>query len=248
MVSRNQIVLIIGSASGIGRETAKIFAKNKYTVLCTDLDRKNLDNTVSAITKNGGNARAIYADITRVEEIKYLAKEVEERYKRLDILINCAGVVGSLNNLIDSREKDMDLIIDVNLKGTYRCCKYLLPIMIRKKRGTIINIGSQAGKTGIAGVSIYVAAKWGVIGLTKSLDLELRKYGIKVVLINPGSTNTRIYDKFDFKFKRDFLKKFLNPADIARACIYVAEQPENCLIKELDVIPMCETMELKMSG
>jgi len=243
MKPNSKVAVITGAASGMGKETALLFAKNGYDVVCTDKDKKNLDDTVSMIKKDGRSAYGVIADITKVGDIKNLAKEVEKNSKKLDVLVNCAGVLGGIHNLVDFSEEDMDFILDVNLKGTYRCCKYLLPLMIKQKKGIIINISSQSGKIGQATVSIYAAAKWGVIGLTKSLDLEVRKHNIKVVVINPGSTRTAFYNHGDTRFEESFLNKFLKPTDIAKACLFVAEQSDNCIIKELDMIPMSETLE-----
>jgi NADP-dependent 3-hydroxy acid dehydrogenase YdfG len=244
MKTQNKISLVTGSASGMGRETALLFAKNGYTVVCTDKDKKNLYDTVSMIKNDGGSAYEIIADITKVDDIKNLAKELERKYEKLDVLINCAGLLGGLHNLVDFSEEDMDLILDVNLKGTYRCCKYLLPLMIRQSKGIIINISSQSGKIGEPTASIYAAAKWAVIGFTKSLDLEVRKHNIKVVVINPGTTKSHFHDKREVKFNSKLFNKFLRPADIAKACLFVAEQSENCIIKEMDLIPMSETTKV----
>ena len=136
--------------------------------------------------------------------------------------------------------------MDVNLKSTYRTCKYLLPLMVENKRGLIINIGSKAGKLahGVAG-GIYAAAKWGVNGFSKSLDLELRrKYNIKVCVINPGTTNTPFHDRRGKRLDSSLLEKFLDPKDIARACLFIAEQSDKCVIEEIDLVPSLETVEV----
>ena len=240
----DKIVVITGAASGMGRETSILFARKGYTSICTDINMQSLHETVKIIKKDGGRATGIVADITKVDDIKKIAKEVESKYKRLDVLINCAGLLGGIHDLVDYSEKNMDLIIDVNQKGTYRCCKYILPIMIKSKGEIIINIGSLAGKIGCASVSLYNASKWGIIGFTKSLAEEVRKYGIKVVIINPGSTETNFSNQPDDtrNFTRDFLDKCLKPIDIARACLFVVEQSKNCIIKEMDVFPMGEKL------
>ena len=246
MKSNNKVVVITGAANGMGRETAILFSSKGYEVVCTDIDGNNLNNTVSDIKNNGGNAYGIIADITKVNDIKKLRDKIKEKSQKINILINAAGLLGGIGNLVDFDEKAMDLILNVNLKGTYLCCKYLIPLIVIHNNSIIINISSQAGKIGQAGVAIYVAAKWGVIGFTKSLDLELRKDGIKVAVINPGSTNSSFHDKREKKLPSDLLDKFLSPSDTANACLYLAEQPEKCFVKEIDLIPMAETMEVKI--
>jgi len=246
MISLKRIAVITGSASGMGKETALLFSDKGYEVVCTDIDKGNLDKTVSEIKENGGKAYGIPADLTKKDDIKKLAAAVEERSKMINVLVNAAGLLGGFDNLVDFDEKALDIILDVNLKGTYLCCKYLVPLMERHNNSIIINISSQSGKIGQAGVAVYAAAKWGVIGFTKSLDLELRKDGIKVAVINPGSTRSPFHDKRDVKLPKELLEKFLDPSDIARACLYMAEQPDKCFVRELDLIPMAETMEVKI--
>lgn len=246
MGSSKKTAIITGAASGMGKETALLFAKNNYDVICTDIDKDNLDNTILQIQENGGTACKIQADITKINDIKKMAGIIEARLKKINVLVNAAGLLGGFDNLVDFDKKTMDIILDVNLKGTYLCCKYLIPLIEKHNNSIIINISSQAGKIGQAGVAIYVAAKWGVIGFTKSLDLELRKDGIKVAIINPGSTDSPFHDKRDVRLPKDLLKKFLDPSDIARACLYMAEQPPNCFARELDIIPMGETVEVKI--
>lgn len=241
MENENRVAVVSGAASGMGRETSILFAKEGYSVVCTDNNKALLDDTVSIIKKESGQAVGIIADITKVDDIKNLAKEVGEKFKKVDVLINCAGLV-RVKDLVDYSEDEMDLMIDVNLKGTYRCCKYLLPLMIKNKSGVIINISSKAGKLPQAGAVLYHTSKWGVVGFTKSLGLEVRKYGIKAVVINPGATKTDFYKNLGLD--EELLNKFLNPTDIARVCLFVAGQSANCFIEEIDMIPMTETLEI----
>lgn len=246
MKTKSKIAVITGAASGMGRGTSIFFAEKDYTVVCTDINESLLNETVTRIIQKGGKAFAIPADITKVDDINNLVEEIRKKFNRIDILINFAGLLGGIKELVDFNEKEMDLILDVNLKGTYRCCKYFLPLMIERKSGIIINISSQSGKISSPYISIYNAAKWGVIGFSKSLELEVKKYGIKVAVINPGGTHTEFrYSCGDSRFDTNFMEKnFLKPIDIARICLFIVEQPEHCLIKELDVIPMTEIVQV----
>jgi 3-oxoacyl-[acyl-carrier protein] reductase len=243
MGTNNKVVVITGAGSGMGRATAVLFAEKGYEVIGTDINNESLDETVSMINEANGKASGITADLRKVDDIKNIKEQIEDRTGKIDVLINCAGVLGGVKELTDFSEEEMDLIIDVNLKAVYRCCKYLLPLIVKNKNGMIINISSQSGKMGQAGVTIYCAAKWGVIGFTKALELEAKKDGIRVVVINPGSTNTNFYGK-DARFEKDFLKKFLKPEDIARACLFVAEQPDNSIIYELNITNVSESFEV----
>ena len=243
MDKKDKVLVVTGAGSGMGRATANLFAGKGYTVICSDLDKDALGETVQMIKENEGIAYGIAADLRKVDDIKKMADQIKGTTGKIDVLINCAGLLGGVKDLTDFTEEEMDLIVDVNLKAVYRCCKYLLPLIVKNKNSTIINISSQSGKMGQAGVTIYCAAKWGVIGFTKALELEVKKHGIKVVVINPGSTNTNFYGK-DARFDEGFLKKFLKPEDIARACLFVAEQPDNSIIYELNITNVSEAFEV----
>ena len=244
MENINKVSVITGSASGIGREVAILFAKRGYTVACTDINKDLLNQTVSDIKKDGGKAYGILADITKVSDIKNLANEINKRFGKINVLINCAGVIVGIHELVDYKEEDMDLILDVNLKGTYRCCKYLLPLIVRHSNSIIINISSQSGKYPEPRASIYAATKAAIINFTESLGVELIKDGIKVAVINPGMVDTPIHNQKEEKYDKKFSAKFLNPIDVAKACFFVVEQSENCLVKELDIIPMSQRARL----
>jgi short-subunit dehydrogenase len=196
------------------------------------------------IKSEDGKAGGIIADLTSVSDIKNLAMEVKKIFGRVDVLINCVGFFLKVADLVDAEESDMDLIIDGNLKSAYRCCKYFLPMMIKQKSGLIINIGSQSGKLPQPGASIYAAAKSGLISFTKSLELEVKKFGIKVVVVNPGSTDSPFHDSRVKKLDSELLSKFLRPDDIAKTCLFIAEQSENALFKEIDLVPLSESIEV----
>ena len=243
MPENKKVMVITGAGSGMGRATAVLFAQNGYTVVGSDIDRSALNETVSMIQGENGEAYGIIADLKKVEDIKMIADEVKSKVGKIDILINCAGMLGGVKDLVDFSEEEMDLILDINLKAAYRCCKYLMPLIVKNENSTIINIVSQSGKMGQAGVTIYCAAKWGLIGFTKALELEAKKDGIKVVVINPGSTNTNFYGK-DARFEEDFLRKFLKPEDIAKACLFVAEQSDNSIVYEMNITNVSESFEV----
>lgn len=161
-------------------------------------------------------------------------------FGRVDILVNNAGVeVGGL--LLTFDERDFDAVVDTNLKGVFLCAKAVLPSMIERKSGHIINIASVAGLRGWAEDGPYSASKWGVLGLSESLDEEVRKDGIKVTCICPGSVDTSMINKWIAPDdpRRPLL---LRPEDIANAVLYAASQPPNVVVNQLVIRTMVETL------
>lgn len=222
-----KIAVITGASKGIGHECAKLFLENNYIVV--DASRSNpspIDNE---------NYHFVKTDIASEEEIKSLFEQVKEKFGRIDVLINNAGY-GKFANMVDSTTSDFDGQFAVNVKGLYLCSRSALPMMIEQNSGTIINISSLAGKNPVPGGSIYSATKHAVMGFSKSLMLEVRTHGIRVVVVCPGSVDTDFFDVagVEVKSKRSSL---LTSKDVAKACLLAAELPPNANMSEIDLRP-----------
>ncbi len=183
-----RVAIVTGGAAGIGAAIAIAFAGEGARVVIGDRDRAAATRAAAAI---GAAALAIGVDVTREVEVQALASETLARFGRIDILVNNAGIIRKAF-VKDMTEETWDAVVDVNLKATFLCSKAVLPAMIEARRGRIINIASIAGKVGEPTASAYSAAKFGVIGFTRSLALEVAAYDILVNAICPGPIPTTL--------------------------------------------------------
>jgi len=184
------VVLVTGASRGIGRQIALDFGKEKAKV-CVNYatsEGKALE-VVEEIVKENGIAKAFKADVSNDEEVKDMIKKIKEEFGPVDILVNNAGITKD-GLFIRMSERDFDDVININLKGAFLCSKAVSRDMMKKKYGKIINISSVVGFTGNIGQANYVSSKSGLIGLTKSLALELSSRGIRVNAVAPGFIET----------------------------------------------------------
>lgn len=184
-----QVALVTGGGEGIGRAIALAFAAQKTQVIICGRRREALEATSGEIAAMGAEALVFPCDITRKEEILEMVQQVIRSYGRLDILVNNAGRSGRtpIDDPDDSRWRD---IIEVNLTGTYLCSKAVLPHMIQRGYGRIVNISSVLGRFGVSGYAAYCTAKHGLLGFTKSLALEVADRGVTVNAICPTWVDT----------------------------------------------------------
>ncbi len=185
-----KVVLITGGSRGIGAATAKMFAQAGANVAITyqGSDAKARD-VVSDVRKLGKKCEAYKGDISKNEFVKTMVHDVQKEFGKIDILINNAGIwtYGEVDTM---KENVWDQTMDVNLKGTFLCCHYVVPLMKKQGVGTIINLSSTAGQRGEAFHSHYAATKGGIISFTKSLSSELGQYNIRVNSVAPGWVDT----------------------------------------------------------
>lgn len=191
-----RVALVTGSGSGIGRASALAFAQSGAKVAVCDIDRDSADETVAAIADIGGTAMAFTADVTRPAEVSELVEAVESRLGRLDLAHNNAGIAGPSAKIARYPEEDFVRVVTLDLAAVFYCMKYEIQAMLRNGGGAIVNTASYAGIVGIPRLAGYVAAKHGVVGLTKTAALEYAKEGIRVNCVCPGSTRTALTEEY----------------------------------------------------
>ena len=189
---KNKTAVITGGAQGFGFDIAKKFLLSGSKVFIWDIDKKELSKATNEINTPNLNYKVV--DVSNFDQVQKAVNEITLNNK-IDILINNAGITGPTAELWNYNIKDWNSILDINLHGTFYCCKSIVPHMIKNNYGRIVNIASVSGKDGNANASAYSSAKAGVIGLTKSLGKELSNYNIAVNAVTPAGAKTRILNQ-----------------------------------------------------
>jgi 3-oxoacyl-[acyl-carrier protein] reductase len=224
----DKTAIITGAAAGIGESTAKLFAREGARLALCDVATESLEKVVAAITEEGGEAVAIKCNVASEEEVKAMVQETLSAFGKIDILINNAGVTRDGFAMRMSQE-NWDLVMDINLKGTFLCAKYALTKM--KRGGKVINTASIAA-LGNVGQANYSASKMGVVGLTKTLALEYARKNICVNAVAPGAVETPMLAEVPEKMREAMIAKIplgqpLPPIEIAKAHLFLASDDAN---------------------
>ncbi len=224
---QNKAALVTGGSRGIGRSIALKLAEKGAKVAVNYAGREDAANeTVNLIKQKGGEAFAIQADVSNAGEVQQMVKQVIAAFGSLDILVNNAGITRD-NLIMRMKEADWDDVINTNLKGVFHCTKAVTRQMMKQRKGRIINISSIVGISGNAGQANYVAAKAGVIGLTKTTAKELASRNITVNAVAPGFIETEMTNELDDQLKEEMLKQiplasFGQPEDVANVVAFLA--------------------------
>ena len=200
---KNKIAIVTGGAQGFGLDIAKKFINSGAQVRIWDNDENELNKVIKK--QNNENLKYDVVDVTDFESVNITIKNLKN--SKIDILINNAGITGPTAELWNYSVDDWNKIINVNLNGTYICCKLIVPLMIKNNYGRIVNIASVSGKDGNANASAYSSAKAGVLGLTKSLGKELAQYNIAVNAVTPAGAKTRILNQMTKEHVQRMLSK-----------------------------------------
>ncbi|MCC9087932.1 3-oxoacyl-[acyl-carrier-protein] reductase [Bacillus pumilus] len=224
-----KVAVITGASGGIGKAITESLAREKATVILTYKNNKeSAENIRQEIIENGGKASIYQADVSEEEDVKRLFLAIKKEFGKIDILINNSGITKDGFLPIMSSKK-FDEVIQVNLKGTYLCCREAVKQMILKKQGTIINIASTSGISGAIGQTNYSASKGGIIAFTKSLALEVAQYNIRANVVAPGFIETQMTKKMDQKTLNKMLeliplKRLGRPEEVANLVTFLASQ------------------------
>jgi len=201
---KNKTAVITGGAQGFGLDIAKKFLDYGAKVRIWDVDEEELKKASKNI--NNPNLQYDIVDVADFEVVIDTVKKISKN-SNIDILINNAGITGPTAELWNYHVDDWKKIVDINLHGTFYCCKAIVPLMVKNNYGRIVNIASVSGKDGNANASAYSSAKAGVIGLTKSLGKELAQYNIAVNAVTPAGAKTRILDQMSKEHVQRMLSK-----------------------------------------
>ncbi|MFP8489093.1 SDR family NAD(P)-dependent oxidoreductase [Gracilimonas sp. Q87] len=196
-VLQDKVAIVTGGAKGIGESTALLFAKEGAKVVVSDIDEENGKNVVEAIKENGGEAIFLKSDASKAEDHEELVKKTVGTYGKLDIAINNAGIGGPLSKTAEYPIDGWNNVINLNLNGVFYGTRYQIAEMLKNGGGSIVNIASILGQVGTANSPAYVAAKHGVVGLTKTAAIEYAKEGIRVNSVGPGYIKTPLLNALD---------------------------------------------------
>jgi NAD(P)-dependent dehydrogenase (short-subunit alcohol dehydrogenase family) len=201
---KNKTAIITGGAQGFGLDIAKRFLKSGAKAIIWDIDEDELNTAVKAVDNPDLSYNVV--DVSNFTNVKEAVDEIAKS-SNIDILINNAGITGSTSSLWDYDVDEWNKIVQINLIGTFNCCKCVVPYMIKNDYGRIVNVASVAGKDGNANASAYSSAKAGAIGLTKSLGKELADKNIAVNAVTPAGAKTRILDQMSKEHVTKMLSK-----------------------------------------
>jgi NAD(P)-dependent dehydrogenase (short-subunit alcohol dehydrogenase family) len=223
-----KVGLVTGGTSGIGRETAVLFAKAGAKVVVAGRRATEGEETIEQVRAAGGEGLFVKTDVSIASEVETLIQKAVEKFGRLDVAFNNAGIEGVWSPIVRQSEEDWDRTIAINLKGVWLCLKYEIRQMLKQGGGAIVNMASTTGLVGAVGAAAYSASKHGVIGLTQTAALENAKSGIRINAVCPGFTETPMADRV---FRAPGLQKYVTschpigrlgkPMEIAEAVVWM---------------------------
>ncbi len=226
---QNKVAIVTGGTSGIGRDTAVLFAKEGAKVVVAGRRQPEGEETIDLIRGAGGEGIFVPTDVSKTAEVQGLVQKTVEKFGRLDIGFNNAGIEGAWIPIAEQAEEDWDRTIAINLKGVWLCLKYEIQQMLKQGTGgAIVNMSSVAGFIGSAGAATYCATKHGVIGLTKGAALETATKGIRVNAICPAVIETPMGERLfgapearKFSLSLHPIGRFGRPVEVAEAVLWM---------------------------
>ena len=224
-----KVGLVTGGTSGIGRDTAVLFAKAGAKVVVSGRREPEGEETIELTGAAGGDGLFVRADVSKASDVETLIQKAVERFGRLDIAFNNAGIEGVWVPIVRQSEEDWDRTIDINLKGVWLCLKYeIRQMLLQGGGGAIVNMASVVGLIGAAGAAAYSASKHGVMGLTKAAALETARNGIRINAVCPAAVETTMAERLynapavhKYVLSCHPVGRFGRPAEIAEAVVWM---------------------------
>jgi 3-oxoacyl-[acyl-carrier protein] reductase len=228
MELKGKIALVTGAAQGIGKAVTLLLARHGADVIVADVNLEKAEETAREVQSLGQQSMAVKLDVTRLQDVEATIEAALQRFGKIDILINNAGIARD-KLILRMTEEDWDAVLAVNLKGTFNCTKVVIKHMSKQRSGKIVNIASVVGEMGNPGQANYAASKAGVIGFTKTIAREFAQRGINVNAIAPGYIQTPMTDALPEKAKEDLkrmipMERLGQPEDVAQAVLFLVSE------------------------
>jgi NAD(P)-dependent dehydrogenase (short-subunit alcohol dehydrogenase family) len=229
MQFKDKTAIVTGASSGIGKSTAELYSKEGANVVLSDIDEKKGNEAAEAINNNGGSAIFVRADVSSPDDCKSLVEQTLKEFGRLDYACNNAGIAGESNPVADYSIENWNKVIAVNLSSVFYCMKYQIESMLKSGGGSIINMASILGSVAFANAPAYVAAKHGVVGLTKNATVEYAKKNIRVNSIGPAFIHTPLIESleqdketYDYLVSLHPIGRLGKPEEVAELVIWLS--------------------------
>ncbi|SRR5579883_864132 len=233
----NQVAIVTGAGRGAGRAIALRLAREGMSVVAVARTREHLDQLAGEIAAANGVCEAISADVANPADARHIAAQALERFGRIDVLVNNAGIGGPISSVDETPVDEWRRTLDVNLTGPFLCSQAVLPTMKEQRSGHIIMISSGAGKQGYPNMAAYCASKFGLHGLAQSLAAEVSDLNIRVSTILPGSIAATNFSGQRKGWIPRPGAKYLRPEDLADAILFLLHQPPSAWTQEMSLWP-----------
>jgi 3-hydroxy acid dehydrogenase/malonic semialdehyde reductase len=243
---KGKTTFITGASSGIGKACAEAFAREKSNLILSARRIKRLKSLAKKLENVYGiRVKCVELDVRNYNQVENEINSLESNWKKIDILINNAGLSRGLDKIYEGKKEDWEEMIDTNIKGLAYVTRHILPLMIKRKKGHVINIGSTAGHDVYPAGNIYAATKFAVKALSQSTRLDVLDKGIKVTSVDPGMVESE-FSLIRFRGDKDKAKSVykglipLKPKDVAEAVLFCATRPEAVNINQIILTPLAQ--------